>query len=188
MSWKIPVIAPYRVTSDARDHNLRSTLCGIDFVSCAAHPQRWLYAMAGGEVAYIHSAYDARYRKHGETFHSLGRFVVLKHAVGDIPVWVRYCHNEKVDVQLGQSVEEGEALGMYGSTGYCIPDGDAGAHLHVDCWVAEDSLAAAEQAGLVQAPGKRAVSPWPGAPVLWNVNPTAMLADAGLDVLNRGGA
>jgi len=184
MSLKIPVAQPYRVTSDAKDHMYRSTLCGIDFVSVGYNPHKSLYAMMDGRVEYIHNAYDARYRRNGETFHSLGRFVVLRHFVEGIFVWARYCHNEKVDVAVGDTVEAGSPVGAYGSTGFCVPDGSGGAHVHVDYWVQESDTQAAAELGLPIAPGRRIVAPWPGAPVLCNVNPTEILTNAGLDVLN----
>jgi len=183
MNWKMPVASPHRIIAGAREHNLTSTLCGIDVVSASAQPHRWLYAMAEGTVEYIHTAYDARYRKQSDTYHSYGRFVVTRHDADGVTIYVRLCNNDKIDAALGDVLPAGGALGIYGTTG----NSDiSGAHVHIDMWIAESDIAAAASMGLVQPPGRRVESPWPGAPLLCNVDPTDMLTAAGLGVINRG--
>jgi LysM repeat protein len=43
-----------------------------------------------------------------------------------------FCHLEKSLVKVGQTVKRGQALGVMGHTGYTIPSGVGGTHLH---WV-----------------------------------------------------
>lgn len=43
-----------------------------------------------------------------------------------------FCHLSKPLVKVGQTVKRGQAIGVMGYTGYTIPDGPNGTHLH---WV-----------------------------------------------------
>jgi len=57
-----------------------------------------------------------------------GKNVVLDHGNG---VESRYAHLKKIDVKLGQRVEQGQVIGLVGSTGR-----STGPHLHYEVVVA----------------------------------------------------
>ena len=179
-NWKIPVLMPYRITDDARQHLNRSDLCGIDFIKASdrdgADPgHRDLLAMASGTVVYRHAFT-------GDSYDQLGLFVVLEHDAAGVQVWARYCHNASVDAVAGLPVAVGEMIGAYGNTGL-----SGGPHLHVDFWIDQSDSEAAKKIGLVPTDRELVREPWPGAPELINVNPTAFLTAVGLDVINNGG-
>lgn len=63
-----------------------------------------------------------------------GRWLALRHRDGTV---FRYLHMERVDVEEGQRVRQGAALGLSGNTGH-----SSGPHLHGDLSVAEARVAA----------------------------------------------
>ena len=56
-----------------------------------------------------------------------GKIVILDHGLG---VFTTYAHLAQVDVQVGQTVERGQAFAKVGSTGL-----STGPHLHWELWV-----------------------------------------------------
>jgi murein DD-endopeptidase MepM/ murein hydrolase activator NlpD len=178
----------YRGTSDASAHiygssgRAPSTLAGIDFITARGNAPD-LLAMADGIVEYAH-VYNPKNKWDGVSWDSLGKFLVININFEGMTVWLRYAHAERIDVQAGQAVAKGQYIGVYGDTGYSF-----GAHAHIDTWVARGDLDKAKVAGLKRVPiTLRVVPPWPGAPALYNVDPTTMFSAAGLDVVKTGGA
>ena len=179
-TWKIPVLPTYLITDDAHGHLGRSDLCGIDFIKAsdknAADPDhRDLLAMADGTVVYRHALT-------GDSYDSLGLFVVLEHDAGGVQVWARYCHNLLVSAEPGRQVKAGERIGIYGNTGL-----SGGPQSHVDFWVDIDDIERAAGIGLDKTGRSFVRAQWPKAPQLINVDPTRFLTGAGLDVINNGG-
>lgn len=183
-NWKIPVHAPYRVTSDAGQHNARASLCGIDFITCSpAAPD--LLAMTDAFVKYRFDRYNPALAGDFVTeggYHTLGRFVVLQASIGDIDLFIRCCHNEILLAGIDDFVKAGDKLGVYGNTGR-----SCGAHVHADFWVYPGDAVKVAEIGLDPTPANFTVSPWPGSATLVNVNPTRFLRNNGLDVINNGG-
>lgn len=62
-----------------------------------------------------------------DTVQLRGKIVILDHGLG---VFTTYAHLADVDVQVGQTVERGQAFGTVGSTGL-----STGPHLHWELWV-----------------------------------------------------
>ena len=56
-----------------------------------------------------------------------GNIVILDHGLG---VYTTYAHLSQIDVQVGQTVEKGQAFAKVGSTGL-----STGPHLHWELWV-----------------------------------------------------
>ncbi|MBQ8931991.1 MAG: M23 family metallopeptidase, partial [Ruminiclostridium sp.] len=81
-------------------------------------------AIADGEVVYIQDGV----RGYNEVY-SAGNFVKLRHENG---YFSRYLHlaPDSIRVKVGDKVKAGQALGMEGGTGYCIPA--EAVHLHFD--------------------------------------------------------
>lgn len=46
----------------------------------------------------------------------------------------RLAHNDQILVSVGQTVQEGQQVGLQGFTGYTIPSGQAGTHCHWVLW------------------------------------------------------
>lgn len=179
--WKIPMQSPYKITSDAGEHIARTPpewpLCGIDFISLTN--SQIVLAFADGVVEYKHK-YNPALAQDGLTdggYHSLGRFVVIRHYAGAVPVWVRYCHLEIADVESGDTVGAGNVIGLSGNTGL-----SSAQHLHVDFWVLLDDLKEAQDIGFKKV--NRFVQPWPGSiRGMQNLDPTEFLTKCGLDVI-----
>ena len=171
--YKIPVPAPYRITSDARGHREREgcTLCGIDYATLTGNAT--MLAMHAGRVEYVHD-----YGTDPNNYDTLGRFFVIAGLAGAIRIYSRYCHSARVDVVAGQTVGAGDPVAVVGSTGL-----STGPHLHLDHWIAPEDVDEGKQIGLVPFYPELARAPWPGGPVLCNVDPTAFLTARGLDVV-----
>ena len=147
-AWRAPVDEPCHVIRDARADYDGNRVCGIDCVN--EHNNTGLFAMSDGIVRYIHD-YDEEHRD-PKGYWQLGKFAVVEHTAGGIPVWVRYCHCESIDVKAGQEVYAGDKIGTYGHTGICRPKGPDGAHVHIDVWVAKENLDTARLLGFVRMP------------------------------------
>ena len=85
-----------------------------------------VFAAAGGEVQRIGS--DA----------VGGNYVRVLHSNGAITY---YGHLSAIAVKAGQKVDQGQVLGYVGHTGYTIPAGEAGCHVHFDVRFAENPFA-----------------------------------------------
>ena len=171
--YKIPVIMPYKITSDARGHMDRPgcLLCGIDYATLTGDDT--MRAMHAGTVEHVHD-----YGSDPGNFDTLGRFFVIAGLAGAIRIFSRYCHSARVDVVKGQTVGSGDPVALVGSTGM-----STGPHLHLDHWIDPAEMAEAARIGLAPVYVGNMRSPWPGAPVLCNVDPTEFLSACGLDVV-----
>lgn len=96
---------------------------GIDFINANGGACE-VTAIADGEVVYIQDGV----RGYNEVY-SAGNFVKLRHENG---YFSRYLHlaPDSIRVKVGDKVKAGQALGMEGGTGYCIPA--EAVHLHFD--------------------------------------------------------
>lgn len=96
---------------------------GIDFVNANGGACE-VIAIADGEVVYVQDGV----RGYNEVY-SAGNFVKLRHENG---YFSRYLHlaPDSIKVKIGDKVKAGQALGMEGGTGYCIPA--EAVHLHFD--------------------------------------------------------
>ena len=104
-----PIPAPYRVTQGLHTYN------AIDFSNAICGES--VYAAAGGTV-----------QKTGYT--SLGgKFVRILHPNG---VVTYYGHLSGILMAPGAKVYQGQTIGYSGNTGYTIPAGSAGCHLHFE--------------------------------------------------------
>lgn len=92
---------------------------GIDIGGVAVG--RGIVAPAGGVVR-VHRPGD------GTNFDSFGICVVIDHP--GTPWWSIYAHMESTPCRSGDRVEAGDVIGAVGFTGFVIPAGPAGAHLH----------------------------------------------------------
>jgi murein DD-endopeptidase MepM/ murein hydrolase activator NlpD len=109
--------------------------------------------------------------------------VVIEHIIGEMYVWVRYAHMERVDVKVGDAVTAGQRIGLYGNTGYSF-----GEHCHVDMWVALGDIERAAKIGFRRPRDLRIAMVGPGLLTSrQNVDPTEYLRSRGLDVINNGG-
>jgi murein DD-endopeptidase MepM/ murein hydrolase activator NlpD len=94
----------------------------------------------GGEYATFHGGVDF-YAQNGEPIHApaagrvvfadhrviCGNTVVIDHGWG---VYTRYCHQSKIEVQVGEVVQTGQEIGLIGNTGR-----SDGPHMHWEVWV-----------------------------------------------------
>jgi murein DD-endopeptidase MepM/ murein hydrolase activator NlpD len=94
----------------------------------------------GGEYAAFHGGVDY-YAQDGEPIHApaAGRVVFAEHRVicGNTTVidhgwgiYSRFCHQSKIDVQVGDIVQAGQVIGLVGHTGRAD-----GPHIHWEVWV-----------------------------------------------------
>ncbi|MDD5750109.1 MAG: M23 family metallopeptidase [Candidatus Pacebacteria bacterium] len=67
-----------------------------------------------------------------------GNYVRVLHNNGAVTY---YGHLSTIAVKAGQTVDQGQTLGYIGHTGYTIPAGEAGCHLHFDVRFAENPFA-----------------------------------------------
>jgi LysM repeat protein len=67
-----------------------------------------------------------------------GNFVQISHPNG---VVTSYGHLQDIFVKPGQPVRQGTPIGSMGHTGYTIPAGSAGCHLHFEVWGARNPFA-----------------------------------------------
>ena len=85
-----------------------------------------VFAAAGGEVQ--RTGFDAVGGNYARVLHSNGAITY-------------YGHLSAIAVKAGQKVDQGQVLGYVGHTGYTIPAGEAGCHLHFDVRFAENPFA-----------------------------------------------
>ncbi len=78
-----------------------------------------VYAAAGGEVLKVKYGYNK----------GAGNYVRILHPNG---VVTHYGHLSQILVSAGQKVSQGDVVGLIGYSGYTIPSGPAGCHLHFD--------------------------------------------------------
>lgn len=104
-----PIPSPCRITQGLHWYN------AIDFSNGRCGES--VYAAAGGTV---------QRTGYGST---IGNFVRIEHPNGVITV---YGHLSKILVYPGQQVSQGEMIGYTGYSGYTIPAGPAGCHLHFE--------------------------------------------------------
>lgn len=113
-----PIPAPCRITQGLHWFN------AIDF----SNGKCWepVFAAAGGEVQ--RTGYGS----------ISGNYVRIFHPNGVITF---YGHLAKIGVSPGQRVYQGQIIGYTGHTGYTIPAGPAGCHLHFDVRFAKNPFA-----------------------------------------------
>ena len=102
----------------------RSVHLGLEFVNPRHTP---VLAAAAGEVVYAGSDSETLL---GPRLDYYGLVVVLAHDLLSLDgrqVFTLYAHLERIDVEAGQAIEAGEALGTVGSSGVAL-----GAHLHFE--------------------------------------------------------
>jgi len=104
-----PIPSPCHITQGLHWYN------AVDF----SNGKCWepIYAAAGGKV-----------QKTG--YHRIaGNYIRIAHPNGVVTF---YGHLAKIIVKPGESVSQGQIIGYMGHTGYTIPRGPAGCHLHFD--------------------------------------------------------
>lgn len=115
-----PISPPCHITQGLHWYN------AIDFshkgISCGEP----IFAAAGGVV-----------QKTGY-HHRTGKYVRILHPNGVITL---YGHLQNILVKTGQKVSQGEIIGLMGHTGYTIPPGPAGCHLHFEVRGAKNPFA-----------------------------------------------
>ena len=87
-------------------------------VDYSAKPDPTVYACESGRI-------DS-YQQRGSGTSNAGNVLRLATKTG---MW-NFCHLERSLVSVGQQVTEGQPIAIMGHTGYTIPAGPAGAHLH----------------------------------------------------------
>jgi murein DD-endopeptidase MepM/ murein hydrolase activator NlpD len=85
-----------------------------------------VFAAAGGEVQKVSYGTNS------------GNYVKIVHPNGAITT---YGHLAKTMVAVGEKVSQGQIIGQIGYTGYTIPKGPEGCHLHFDVMFAENPFA-----------------------------------------------
>jgi murein DD-endopeptidase MepM/ murein hydrolase activator NlpD len=85
---------------------------GVDFYGYEKEP---IHAPAAGRVVYA------------DHLVICGNTTIIDHGWG---VYTRYCHQNKIEVQVGEMVQAGQEIGLIGHTGRAD-----GAHLHWEVWV-----------------------------------------------------
>ena len=115
-----PIAPPCRITQGLHWYN------AIDFshqgVSCGEP----IYAAAGGQIQ------KTGYSK------TLGNYVRILHLNGVVTL---YGHLQNILVSSGQEVSQGQTIGLMGYSGYTIPAGPAGCHLHFEVRGAKNPFA-----------------------------------------------
>lgn len=108
----------------SRDGGGRPTHHGADFQNPAGTP---VIAVADGMVEYAGD--DVRV-VFGPQPNFYGNVVVIRHPLADVngkAVYTLYGHLSRIQVTTGQPVQQGELIGIVGSTGVAV-----GAHLHLE--------------------------------------------------------
>jgi len=104
-----PISSPCRITQGLHWYN------AIDFSNGKCSEP--VYAVAGGTI-----------QRTG--YHKIaGNFIRVEHPNGTITF---YGHLSKILVSLGQNVLQGDRIGYTGYSGYTIPSGPVGCHLHFE--------------------------------------------------------
>jgi len=106
-----PISPPCRITQGLHWYN------AIDF----GHGKcgELIYAAAGGTILKVKYGYN----------NGAGNYVRILHPNG---VVTHYGHLSKALVTPGQPVSQGDTVGLMGYSGYTIPSGPSGCHLHFD--------------------------------------------------------
>jgi len=123
----IPVNKPFRVTSPYGPRTLnhkKEFHSGIDFVS---ETGPIVIAALKGKVIHDMDNYD--HNKRWQKGHTGGNFIILEHKVNGRMYYTRYLHLGENFVSIGDLVNHGQAVGLYGNYGRSY-----GAHLHFDLW------------------------------------------------------
>jgi len=108
-----PVPIPYIITQGLHWRN------AIDFAHEGGSCGKPVYAVAGGEVLRVKYGYN----------YKAGNYVRLLHPNG---ILTQYGHLQTILVNPGEKISQGEIIGLIGCTGYTIPKGSAGCHLHFE--------------------------------------------------------
>lgn len=64
-----------------------------------------------------------------------GNSIILKAAPPNHATHTMYCHLDKILVREGQYVKAGQQIGTMGCTGYVLPEGTGGTHLHWEMFI-----------------------------------------------------
>ena len=115
-----PISPPYKITQGLHWYN------AIDFANIGGSCGKPILAAAGGKVLKIKYGYNG----------GAGNYVRIIHPNGLI---THYGHMQKVLVSLGQKVSQGEIIGLMGYTGYTIPSGPSGCHVHFGLYSSQGS-------------------------------------------------
>ncbi len=102
-------------TSNRINQGQHGTSKAVDY---SAKPDPTVYACESGRI-------DS-YQQRGSGTSNAGNVLRLATKTG---MW-NFCHLERSLVSVGQQVTEGQPIAIMGYTGYTIPAGPAGAHLH----------------------------------------------------------
>jgi LysM repeat protein len=113
-----PVSSPHKITQGLHWFN------AVDFTSGGCGSP--VFAAAGGQVQAVGTASNS------------GNYVKILHSNGAITF---YGHLAKILASIGQTVSQGQVIGQVGHTGYTIPAGEAGCHLHFDVRFASNPFA-----------------------------------------------
>jgi len=105
-------------TSNRINQAQHGTSKAVDY---SASPDPIVYAPEAGRIE--------SYQQRGSGTSDAGNVLRLTTATG---IW-SFCHLERSLVSVGQQVSEGQQLAVMGYTGYTIPKGPAGRHLH--CYI-----------------------------------------------------
>ena len=108
-------------TSNRINQAQHGTSKAVDY---SASPDPIVYAPEAGRIE--------SYQQRGSGTSDAGNVLRLTTATG---IWSS-CHLERSLVSVGQQVSEGQQLAVMGYTGYTIPKGPAGRHLH--CYRSEE--------------------------------------------------
>ena len=125
----IPVVKPYRITSDygwrilqgkPQFHN------GIDLASDTKFND--VLSIADGIVTYDQDDYREALRW-TDSHHSAGNMVIIRHDFLGGLYYIRYLHLGENRLYKGQHIFEGARIGEYADVGQSY-----GAHLHIDAY------------------------------------------------------
>lgn len=116
---------------------------GVEFVNPVGTP---LVAAADGEVVVAGTDWDVVY---GPDKFFYGNLIVIRldPRYLEQPVYLLYGHVDRIDVQVGQQVGQGDAIGTVGATGVA-----EGAHLHFEVRVGQNNYLSTRNPELWLAP------------------------------------
>jgi len=114
--WRWPLGAG--IVSSEFGHRWKKQHEGIDIAADEGEP---VYASAAGKVLYS----DNRMRGYGNV-------IILRH---DSQITTLYAHNQKLNVRLGEQVEQGQVIALLGNTG-----ASTGPHVHFEMRRANTAL------------------------------------------------
>lgn len=108
-----PISSPCRITQGLHWYN------AIDFGHAGNSCGQPVFAAAGGKVLKTKFGYNR----------GAGNYIHIEHPNG---VVTHYGHLQSILVVPGQNVSQGQLIGLIGHTGYTIPAGAQGCHLHFE--------------------------------------------------------